>query len=329
MSDDHYFPQTYLKRWYVNKSEMHSVFDKKTNVVRRRSAKSICFAVNNSYNENLAPERLIENLIIPMENKLAEAISKIDKGEKITQSIKAVLVDFFIFVQFYSPSGMRLAVARNIANIAKTIFYNQVPSNPNRIGATYPDGTYIPIDSYRAIDDLLKNHHSLATDRVKKIFQAEATRNFDQWRDNIQKEDWRIVRHTGTSKFITSDHPRVIVKVSDEFGGYLTPLSPKSAVIRPLGGAGKNDSGSISYYDAPRDRKYTSGINEQIAKAAERFVIGCDPSHLIKVREESSKFRTALCVRYRSGVAEHFEAITDQRKTDFGGYLIFGDGTGD
>lgn len=324
MSNDHYFPQTYLKKWYPKRTEMHFVLDKKTDRLGAKSSKRICSSIDNSYNKYLTPERLVENLIVPMENRLSNVISKIDNGSFISEGDRQVLTDFFIYTQFYSPAGMRLEVARRIALFCETFFYNQLPGNPDAIGESCPDGQFIPIDSLELTRNLSQNNHPLATEETKKFLQAEATKNFHQWRNGIRRENWIVLRQTGKNKFITSDHPHVLV-IGKDSAGYLTPISPVSAIIRLLEKPDNNNHGSISYKLAPAEQSHTSYINEKIARAAERFVVSNSNHSLMKIRDHAKGFRTALCLRHGMQNFEYFQVSTNKKEYDFGGYLVFGE----
>ena len=222
MALDHYVSQVHLKQFLrqTDKKLLNAARKSDLSVFTPRP-RDVCRVEDGSTNKYLTDNRAVEDFLKEIEPAYEPCLARVFADELDWKS-RHVFSGFLAYIQTYTPAALRMFDPMTRAMLERTVRLLE------------ESGELEPIDLPELPDWHGKTMSQLTKEgKVKlnidlRMPQAMATTQLLKVRQSLASSDVTILKPAGSSRFLTSDFPSVILAHhQNKFAQRFLPLSPK------------------------------------------------------------------------------------------------------
>lgn len=218
MSNDHYVPQAYLKRFIDNNKKGHvHCYSKSAQSCELVTPKSICHAFGGDSNSYFSNPRILDGILHKIEPRWNWAIKELKKAN-ITGDVLLTIALNIARLRTCTPTRKRLAQSMIEADLEKMrpLLHKWVKNNP---------------EQHEDADLLLNPNIGFSVDQ--SLGHAFAIKNMPKMGLIFAISDWSILTNNTSKPFITSDNPAILIDSLSDIGCPTTyiPLTPRHAAL--------------------------------------------------------------------------------------------------
>lgn len=266
MALDHYVSQVHLKQFLrqTDKKLLNAARKSDLSVFTPRP-RDVCRVEDGSTNKYLTDNRAVEDFLKEIEPAYEPCLARVFAGELNWKS-RQVFSGFLAYIQTYTPAALRMFDPMTRAMLERTVRLLE------------ESGELEPIDLPELPDWHGKTMSQLTKEgKVKlnidlRMPQAMATTQLLKVRQSLASSDVTILKPAGSSRFLTSDFPSVILAHhQNKFAQRFLPLSPKLGIVFHTH-TSIEDREEVNHRFIEIGARRTQNINDEIIKAAEDLV---------------------------------------------------------
>ncbi len=197
MADDHYVAQAYLKNFTADNGLLIPYYKRGQAIVgKAKSPKSVCYRPEGNTNSYFSDPRVLEDYLIPLENRWNENLEKLETGQ-CDPTCRVEIASYLAFLRTCTPTAIRQSVGnlKGILSSTAKVLASQGLLHSDKFSKEFNDFM---------VAKLMNDECEFQVQ--EEYAHARNIEILDRLPITLCNADWKVLLTKGNN-FLTSDNP--------------------------------------------------------------------------------------------------------------------------